>query len=64
MSPKIFKADKKCSIILNCHLVASVDLEAVEGLEELHEGLQPAVREVAAAQGEDVDVLGAVWVVL
>ena len=48
----------------NKNLVAAVDLEAVEGLKELHESFQPAVCEVAAAQRQDVDVLRSVGVVL
>ena len=37
-------------VISNKHLVAAVDLEAIEGLKELHQSFQPAVCEVAAAQ--------------
>ena len=48
----------------NKHLVAAVDLEAVEGLEELHKSFQTAVGEVAAPQRQDVDVLRSVGVVL
>ena len=51
-------------VISNKHLVAAVDLEAIEGLKELHESFQPAVCEVAAAQRQDVDVLSSVGVVL
>ena len=51
-------------VISNKHLVAAVDLEAVEGLEELHKSFQTAVGEVAAPQRQDVDVLRSVGVVL
>ena len=37
-------------VISNKHLVAAVDLKAIEGLKELHQSFQPAVCEVAAAQ--------------
>ena len=48
----------------NKHLVAAVNLEAIEGLEKLHESFQPAVCEVAAPQRQDVDVLRSVGIVL
>ena len=51
-------------VISNKHLVAAVDLEAIEGLEELHKSFQTAVGEVAAPQRQDVDVLRSVGVVL
>ena len=46
------------------HLIAAIDLQAVEGLQEFHECLESPVSEVATPQGEDVDVLRPVWVVL
>ena len=45
-------------------LVTAVDLKAVEGLQELHQGLEAPVSQVATAQREDVDVLRSMWVVL
>ena len=51
-------------LMWNKHLVAAVDLKAIEGLKEFHESFQPAVGEVAAAQRQDVDVLRSVGIVL
>ena len=50
--------------VVMTNLIATVDLEAVEGLEELHKSFQTAVGEVAAPQRQDVDVLRSVGVVL
>ena len=45
-------------------LIAASNLQLVQSLQELHEGLQTPVRNVAAAQDEWVDMFGTVRKVL
>ena len=45
-------------------LIAAGNLQLVQSLQELHEGLQTPVRNVAAAQDERVDMFGTVRKVL